>query len=43
MTRKTADDESLRKIARDLGIAYGGSWVCLNCFPEKRKETEARK
>jgi hypothetical protein len=43
MTRKTTDDESLRKIAKDLGIPYGGSWICLTCYPAKAKECEVRK
>ena len=36
----TKDDVKLRKVVNSLGLPFGGSFVCLKCYPNKKNEVE---
>jgi len=37
MSRKE-DEHIVEPLLKKLGIPFGGSWVCLTCYPNKKNE-----
>ena len=38
--KETEDIQRSKRIVEELGIPYGGSFVCLSCYPEKKVEVK---